>query len=57
MATSTSMSPEWRQERARKGAAARHSLETYVSAVVKRAPELTPEQVAKLRAALAEGRV
>lgn len=56
MAASTTLSPEWRRERARKGAAARHSLDTYVNAIVKRAPELTPEQVAKLRPILAEGR-
>lgn len=56
MATSTTQSAEWRRERARKGAAARHSLDTYVNALVRRAPELTPEQIAKLRPILADGR-
>ncbi|NBE84585.1 hypothetical protein [Micromonospora rubida] len=37
--------PEWRRERARKA-----HLAAAVKAVVERAPELTPEQTAKLRA-------
>lgn len=40
--------PEFRRARARKAAAARHSLDTYVKAVVDRAPELTPQQRARL---------
>lgn len=45
-----------RSENARKAAAARHSLDAYVNAVVKRASELTPEQIAKLRPILSKGR-
>jgi hypothetical protein len=41
--------PEFRKKRAEKAAAARHSLDTYIAAIVDRAPELTPEQVARLR--------
>jgi len=58
VAASTSPTPAWRKERARKGAAARHSLDTYINTLVRRAPELTPDQIAKLRPILAkaEGR-
>lgn len=41
--------PEFRAQRARKAAAARHSLDTYINAIVARAPELTAEQVETLR--------
>jgi hypothetical protein len=37
---------------ARQAAKARHSLDTYISSIVRRAPELTPAQVDKLRALL-----
>lgn len=47
-------SPQWRTERARKAAAARHSLDTYVKTIVDRAPELTPEQRSSLAAIFAE---
>lgn len=63
MAASTSKlsDPAWRVERARKAAAARHSLDTYVKTIVDRAPELTPEQRARLAVLLApahaEGKV
>jgi hypothetical protein len=40
----TTLTPEQLSERARKGAQARHSLDTYVKTVVDRAPELTPAQ-------------
>lgn len=55
MAASTSKlsDPVWRTERARKAAAARHSLDTYVKHVVDRAPELSPEQRARLAAIFA----
>lgn len=36
-----------------KGAAARHSLDTYINSIVRRAPELTVEQIEKLRPLLA----
>lgn len=39
--------PEWRKERAQKA-----YLTGAVNAIVNRAPQLTPEQVAKLRAVL-----
>ncbi|MCX4558102.1 hypothetical protein OHA02_18070 [Streptomyces phaeochromogenes] len=42
-------SPEVRQARARKGALARNSLDSYVKQIVARAPELTEEHYAKLR--------
>ncbi|WP_432019158.1 hypothetical protein [Streptomyces sp. 1222.5] len=38
--------------RNRKGAAARNSLDCYVKQIVDRAPELTDEQMEKLRALL-----
>lgn len=53
MAASTSLSPEQRTERARKAAAARHSLDTYINAVVNAAPELTDRQKARLTAIFA----
>lgn len=43
-------SPEWRSERARKAAAARHSLDTYIKAVAARRAELTDSQRDLLRA-------
>lgn len=39
----------------KKAAAARHSLDTYINSIVRRAPELTPEQIDKLRPILAGG--
>ena len=36
--------PEFRRNRARKAAHASHSLDSYISRVVDRAPELTPAQ-------------
>ncbi|MET9392437.1 hypothetical protein ABZY20_18900 [Streptomyces sp. NPDC006624] len=39
-------------ERNRKGAAATNSLDRYVQRIVDSAPELTPEQLDKLRALL-----
>lgn len=53
MAASTTLSPQQRIERARKAAAARHSLDTYVKTVVDRAPELTESQKARLAAIFA----
>lgn len=44
---------EDRRRAGRLGAAARHSVDTYVKQIVARAPELTPEQRATIRAALA----
>ncbi|MEW2141373.1 hypothetical protein AB0869_00975 [Micromonospora vinacea] len=44
-ASAASMTPEQRRERARKA-----HLASAVNAVVARAPELTPDQAAKLRA-------
>lgn len=52
MAASTTLTPAQRTERARKAARARHSLDTYVKAVVSRAPELTLEQRSLLIEAL-----
>lgn len=45
-------SPEVRRERARKGGLAKNSLDAYVKRIVDRAPELTDEQVEKIRRAL-----
>ncbi|GAA4016143.1 hypothetical protein [Streptomyces plumbiresistens] len=39
-------------ERARAGAKARNSLDSYVKQIVERAPELTDEHIAKLRTLL-----
>jgi len=44
--------PAWRHERARKAAAARHSLDARIAALVRSAPKLTPEQAARLRTLL-----
>jgi len=41
--------PEFRRARARKAALARHSTDALIDSIVAKAPELTPEQVAKLR--------
>lgn len=41
--------PEWRRERARKAGLVAHNLDRYVERVVARAPELTPEQLDRLR--------
>lgn len=48
LAAHAAMTPEQRTERARKA-----HLASAVNAVVNRAPELTPDQVAKLRAVFA----
>lgn len=59
MAASTTLTPAQRTERARKAAAARHSLESYAKAVaagLAKGAELSPETVAALRAVLTEGR-
>jgi len=48
----SSADPEFRHERAVKAAAARHSLDARIEALVRSAPALTAEQAAKLRALL-----
>lgn len=45
--------PESRRERARNAALARNSVEAAISRIVDRAPDLTHEQLAKLRTILA----
>jgi hypothetical protein len=45
--------PEFRRERARLAGQAAQSPDTYIRALVKRAPELTPANKAALRALLA----
>lgn len=55
MAASKTLSPEQLSDRARRAAAARHSLDSYIDSIVRRAPELTDEQIAKLRPILAGG--
>lgn len=51
MARTKTLPPkEVRVARARKGAQARHSLDSYIRTVVARAPELTAEQRARLAA-------
>ncbi len=39
-------------ERGRELAERRHSLDTYIKSIVARAPELTPEQIERLRSLL-----
>lgn len=51
-ATST-LTDEQVTENKRKAARARHSLDTYINSIVRRAPELTAEQLDKLRPLLA----
>lgn len=46
--------PEFRRERARKASRAAHSVETLVATLVRRAPELTENSRAQLRALLAD---
>ncbi|MFD8392536.1 hypothetical protein ACFV2N_25905 [Streptomyces sp. NPDC059680] len=46
------LDPEFTRERARKARAAQLSVEHYVQKIVDRAPELTDEQMEKLRALL-----
>ncbi|MEU2171186.1 hypothetical protein ACH47V_29580 [Micromonospora chersina] len=53
MAASKTLTPEQRRDRARKAGRAAHSLDAHIKAVVDRAPELNPEQVARLRAVFA----
>ena len=48
--------PEYRHKRARKAAAARHSLDAYIRSIVDRAPELTPAQRDRLAVVLRTGR-
>lgn len=50
----STLTPEQRSEKARKAAAARHSLDTYVKTLVDRAPELTERQIAMLAPIFAE---
>lgn len=57
MAASTTLTPEQRSDRARKAAAARHSLDTYVKTVVDRAPELSESQRSRLAAIFAPAEV
>lgn len=45
--------PEYRTARARKAGRARHSTDVYIRTLVKRAPELTEDNKAALRALLA----
>ncbi|MEE3918778.1 hypothetical protein V2I01_10920 [Micromonospora sp. BRA006-A] len=45
--------PEFRRERARKASAAAHSTDRYINVLVERAPELTENHRAQLRALLA----
>jgi hypothetical protein len=55
----TKLTPEQRAERARNAGRAAHSNEVHVRAVIKaevdKAPPLTPEQKARLRAIFASG--
>jgi len=44
--------PAFRRERARKAGAASNSVDAHISAIVRRAGKLTPEQTEKLRALL-----
>lgn len=53
MAASTSLTPAQRTERARKAALARTSIDAHIDALVRRAPEITPEREARLRVLLA----
>jgi hypothetical protein len=48
--------PEYRHKRARKAAAARHSVDAYIRSIVARAPELSDEQRSRLAAILRAGR-
>jgi hypothetical protein len=57
VAASKTLTPAERSERARKAAQVRHSLDTYVNAVVAKAPELNDAQRAKLRALFAPAEV
>lgn len=47
--------PAWRAERARKAANARTTADAHIKAVVDRAPELTPAQLARLALLLRPG--
>lgn len=49
MAASKTLSPEQRQERARKAGQAAQSLDAQVDRIVRNWPKLTDAQVAKLR--------
>jgi hypothetical protein len=48
--------PEYRHKRARKAAAARHSVDAYIRSIVARAPELTPAQRDRLAVVLRTNR-
>lgn len=49
----TKLTPEQLSERARKAALARTTTDAHIDALVARAPGLTPEQEARLKAILA----
>ena len=51
--TGSTDDPEFRRERARLAGAASHSVDRFVRTLVKRAPELTEDHRAQLRALLA----
>ena len=53
VATGIAKDPEFRRKRAAMGGAASHSVDRFVRALVKRAPELTEDHRAQLRALLA----
>ena len=44
--------PDWRRERARAAGKASQALDAYITRIVNRAPELTDDQRARLRALL-----
>jgi hypothetical protein len=54
--TPSAADPEYRHKRARKAAAARHSVDAYIRSIVARAPELTPAQRDRLAVVLRTGR-
>jgi hypothetical protein len=56
MPTGKLADPAWREERARKAANARTTLDAHVKAVVDRAPDLTAEQREKLELILGAAR-
>ncbi|SCG63981.1 hypothetical protein [Micromonospora halophytica] len=51
--TGSNDDPEFRRERARRAGQARQSPDAYITALVKRAPQLTENHRARLRALLA----
>lgn len=48
--------PDWRRERARKAAAASHSVSSYIERIRSRSSELTTEDIEDLRALAASVR-